>query len=53
MSGKLIAVAKTSSKGSSLRITIPMEIAEKLYVSESEHIGFYEVNGEIVIKKIE
>ena len=53
MPEKLIAVAKTSSKGSSLRITIPKEIAEKLNVSESEHIGFYEINGEIVIKKIE
>ena len=49
---KLIAVAKTSSKGSSLRITIPKEIAEKLNVSESEHIGFYENNGEIVVRKI-
>ncbi len=53
MPEKLIAVAKTSSKGSSLRITIPGEIAEKLNVSESEHIGFYEINSEIVIKKIE
>ena len=53
MPEKLIAVAKTSSKGSSLRITIPKEIAEKLNVSESEHIGFYEINVEIVIKKIE
>ena len=41
------------SKGSSLRITLPKEIAEKLNVSESEHIGFYEVKGEIVVRKIE
>ena len=53
MPDKLIAVTKTSSKGSSLRITLPKEIADKLNVSESEHIGFYEVNGEIVIRKIE
>ena len=53
MPDKLLAVAKTSSKGSSLRITLPKEIAEKLNVSESEHIGFYEVEGEIVIRKIE
>lgn len=52
MPEKLIAVAKTSSKGSSLRITIPKEIAEKLNVSESEHIGFYEVEGELIIRKI-
>ena len=31
----------------------PKEIAEKLNVSESGHIGFYEVNGEIVVRKIE
>ena len=53
MPDKLIAVTRTSSKGSSLRITLPKEIAEKLNVSESEHIGFYEVNGEIVVRKIE
>lgn len=50
---KLIAVTKTSKRGSSLRMTLPKEIAEKLNVSESEHIGFYEVNGEIVVRKIE
>ena len=43
---KLLAITKTSSRDSSLRITLPKEIAEKLNVSESEHIGFYEVNGE-------
>ena len=53
MPDKLIAVTRTSSKGSSLRMTLPKEIAEKLNVSESEHIGFYEVNGETVIRKIE
>ena len=45
MSDKLIAVTKTSSRGTSLRITLPKEIAEKLNVSESEHIGFYDVKG--------
>ena len=53
MSEKLIAVAKTSSKGSSLRITIPKEVAEKLNASDSDHILFYEVKGKIVVKKIE
>ena len=52
MRDKLIAVTKTSRRGSSLRITLPKEIAEKLNVSESEHIGFYEVDGEIVVRKI-
>ena len=53
MPDKLIAVTRTSSRGSSLRITLPKDIAEKLNVSESEHIGFYEAEGEIKIRKIE
>jgi antitoxin component of MazEF toxin-antitoxin module len=53
MPDKLIVVTRTSSKGSSLRITLPREVAEKLNVSESEHIGFYDVKGEIVVRKIE
>lgn len=52
MPDKLLAVTKTSTRGSSLRITLPKEIAEKLNVSESEHIEFYEVNGEIVVRKL-
>ena len=53
MPDKLIAVTRTSSKGSSLRMTLPKEVPEKLNVSESEHIGFYEVQGEVVVRKIE
>lgn len=34
-------------------ITFHKEVAEKLNVSESEHIGFYDVNVEIVVWKIE
>ena len=40
MPDKLIAVVRTSKSGSSFRMTLPKEIAEKLNVSESEHIGF-------------
>ena len=53
MRGKLIEVTKTSKRGSSLRMTPPKEIAGKLNATESEHIGFYGVNGEIVVRKIE
>ena len=53
MPDKLITVTRTSNHGSSLRITLPKEIAEKLNASQSDHIGFYEVNGEIVVRKIE
>ncbi len=50
MPDKLIAVTKTSSRGSSLRITLPKEIAEKLNVSESEHLGFYDPLWEVIVK---
>jgi bifunctional DNA-binding transcriptional regulator/antitoxin component of YhaV-PrlF toxin-antitoxin module len=53
MPDKLIAVTKTSPRGSSLRITLPKEVADRLNVSTSDHIGFYEVKGEIVVRKIE
>ena len=53
MPNKLIAETRTSKSGFSFRMTLPKEVAEKLNVSESEHIGFYEVNGEIVVRKIE
>ncbi len=53
MPDKLIAVSRTSPRGSSLRVTLPKEVAEKLNVSGSDHIGFYEVKGEIVVSKIE
>lgn len=52
MPDKLLAVSKTSRRGSSLRMTIPKEMAEKLNVSESEHIGYYDICGEIVVRKI-
>ena len=35
MPDKLIAVMKTSKLGSSIRITLPKEIAEKLNILES------------------
>ena len=44
---KLIAVIKTSKRGSSPRITLPKKIAEKLNVSESGHIGFMRSIGRL------
>ncbi len=44
MKGKFIAVAETSSKRPSLRITLPKEVEEKSEDSDSEHISFYEIN---------
>ena len=53
MTEKLISVTRTSPKGTSLRITLPKEIAEMLKVGEKDHVGFYEINGEIMVRKIE
>jgi len=53
MTDKLIAVTRTSKRDSSIRMTLPREVAEKLRASGSDHIGFYEVKGEIIIRKIE
>lgn len=51
--GKLIAVTKISTKGTSIRMSLPKEVAEILDMSESEHVGFYQVDGLIVIRRIE
>ena len=53
MLDKFIALMKTSKRGSSLRITLTKEIAEKMNLLVSEHIGFYEANVEILVRKIE
>lgn len=53
MPEKLMTTTKVSYNGTSLRITLPKEIAEKLRASEKDYIGFYEVDGEIVVRKIE
>ena len=45
MPEQLTAVFKTNKSDSSLRITLLKEIAERLNVSESKHIGFSEING--------
>lgn len=51
--GTLIGVTHTSKKeGVSLRITIPKNVLEKLDVSPGEIVGFYEKDGEIVIRKM-
>jgi hypothetical protein len=44
---KLLAVTRTSLGGSSLRITLPKEIAEYLEFGEKDHLGFYKINWKI------
>ena len=53
MTERLIAVSRTSSRGSSLRITLPKEVSEMLKVGEKDHIGFYENNGEVIVRRID
>ena len=53
MAEKLIAVTKASLRGSSLRITLPKEIAEILNVGEKDHIGFYFNEKEVIVRKID
>lgn len=49
----LIAVTKLSTRGTSIRMTLPKEIAEILEVSDGGHLGFYSDNGKILLKKLE
>lgn len=49
---KLIAVTKLSTKGTSIRMTLPKEIAEKLEIGEGNHLGFYEHDGKIWLRKV-
>ena len=48
----LVDVTRTSKKGTSLRITLPKRIAERLSIKEGEFLGFYEKDGVIYLKKI-
>ena len=49
----LVAVTKTSRRGSSLRITLPREVSEALSIGECQFIGFYAEGGKIIVRKIE
>jgi bifunctional DNA-binding transcriptional regulator/antitoxin component of YhaV-PrlF toxin-antitoxin module len=53
MTEKLIAVTRTSSRGSSLRIALPKEVSEMLNVGEKDHIGFYFNEKEVIVRKID
>jgi hypothetical protein len=52
MLNKQIAVYNTSRCGSSLIKILTKEIEQKLNVSESDYIGFYEVTWKISDRKI-
>ncbi len=50
---QLIEVSHTSKGGSSLRLTIPKKVREKLGIKEEDLVGFYEEDSKIIIKKME
>lgn len=50
---ELVDVSHVSRRGSSLRITVPKRVQVKLGVREEDILGFYEEDGEIMIKKLE
>lgn len=50
--GKLIAVTKTSSRGTSIRMTLPKVIAIELDMEEGDHLGFYRNEDGIFLKKV-
>ena len=50
---QLVDVSHVSKRGSSLRMTLPKKVQEKMGVKEEDILGYYEENGKIVLKKME
>lgn len=50
--GSLISVSHVSPRGSSLRVTLPKEIARSLGIGPKDIVGFYYQNKKIVIRKL-
>ena len=50
---QLVDVTHLSKRGPSLRMPFPKKVQEKICVKEEDIVGFYEVNGKIVLKKME
>ena len=50
---QLLDVTHALAKGNSMRITVPRIIREKLKIKDGDILGFYEENGNIIIKKME
>ena len=46
---QLLNVSHVSKRGSSLRITLPKTIREKLGLNEGDIMGFYEEEGKIFL----
>lgn len=50
---QLIDVSHISKRGTSLRITLPKKVQERIGVKEEDILGFYEENGKILLRKME
>lgn len=50
---KLIEVSHARRRGASVGMIIPRKILKKLGIENEGIVGFYEIRGEIVIRKIE
>ena len=49
---ELIDITRTSKRGTSLRITLPKRIAEKLLIKEGEFLGFYGEGDKVIVERI-
>ena len=49
---ELIDITRTSKQGTSLRITLPKKIAEKLTIKEGEFLGFYLDENKVILERI-
>ena len=50
---QLVDVSHLSKRGSSLRMTLPKKVQAILGVKEEDILGFYELDGQIVLKKMD
>lgn len=50
---KLVEVSHASRRGSSIRITLPKKIQEKLCINEGDIIGFYEEGDRIILRRVD
>ncbi len=50
---QLLDVSHVSKRGTSLRITLPRKVQEKLGIGESDIVGFYLDDGKVIVRKLE
>jgi bifunctional DNA-binding transcriptional regulator/antitoxin component of YhaV-PrlF toxin-antitoxin module len=48
----LVDISHVSKRGSSLRITIPRKVSEKLGINPEDILGFYYDGNEMIIEKV-